>query len=345
MHVAMREYTGETSDDSMVIFKNEWVERLLHRKPYKTPPIIDFLFVTIDPAQGGTCEWGFCACYYDPFTNTQVIVQIDGQHVDEVTPNVIMEWLRLSINHLRRRSPSFATIPIVIACEAAPTTLSTQIAQFVVLLIQERSISNVFVMRESPGDRPGVVKTAANTQHMVARSSQLLQNGQVAFADVFGSALTGIADEIALQEKTKFLQQLVNVKIRFVPSSRQDGLPKMRIDGKGGGANDDVAVAWIMNYYWYIQFVHSPKDDYISIRNQSLIASQGYVKLLSDYQERRVKRLRQLEYDDRPELRRVVEREDEDYYDFDKDDFCSPEQKRAYIDRLRAGVDENDIII
>lgn len=346
MHVAMREYTGETSDDSIEIFRKEWITQLLRRKPFKTPALIDFIFVSIDPAQGGDCEWGFCACYYDAHTNTQVIVQIDGQHIDDTTPNVIMDWLRTSINHIRRRAPAFATVPIVIACEANGMAMAIRnIEYYISMLIQERSISNVHMLRESPQDRPGVLKTSANTRMMVNYSAQLLENGQVAFADVFGSALSGVAQEIALREKTKFLQQLVNVKVRFVPSGRQDGIPKARIDGKAGGANDDIAVAWFMSYYWYLQFVNSPKSDYIAIRNQSLTVNQGYVKILSKYHTQKEKRARQLTYIDHPEERPVVENEERDYFDFDADDNYSFDERRARIDRIRAGASAEDIII
>lgn len=347
MHVAMREYTGETGDDSIEIFKKDWITQLLRRKPFKTPAMIDFIFVSIDPAQGGECEWGFCACYYDAHTNTQVIVQIDGQHIDDTTPNEIMEWLRASINHIRRRSPAFSTVPIVIACEATGMAMAVRnLEYYVSMLIQERSISNVHVMREMPQERPGVNKTAANTRHMVACSSQLLQNSQVAFADVFGSALSGTVEEIALREKTKFLQQLVNVKVRFVPSGRQDGMLKARIDGKAGGANDDVAVAWFMNYYWYLQFVNSPKTDYVAIRNQSLVSHQGYVKIVSKYHAQKVKRVRQLNYIEHPEERPIVDEEEENYFDFeDGGDNYSFDERRARIDRIRTGASVEDIIV
>jgi hypothetical protein len=345
MHVAMREYTGETSDDSQEIFKKEWVTRLLQKKPFKTPAVVDFIFASIDPAQGGACEWGFCACYYDVITNTQVIVQIDGQHVEDVGPNELTEWLRASINHIRSRSPAFATIPIVIACEAAPVLFSRQLEKLIIMLIQERSVYNVHVMRESSKDSPGVIKTKNNTQHMVSCSAQLLQNNQVSFADVFGSSIGGISEEIALREKTKFLQQLVNVKVRYVPSSRQDGGLKYRIDGKAGGMNDDVAVAWFMNYYWYLQFVNSPKDDYIAIRNQTLTVSDGYVKIISKYHTDRVKRARQLLYDEHPRLQPAVDIEEQQYFDFSDTTPRTHEETRARIDRIRTGARDDDIVV
>lgn len=311
MHVAMREYTGETADDSIEIYKREWIDRLLHRVPFETPALIDMLFVSIDPAQGGPCEWGFCACYYDVLTNMQVIVQIDGQHVDEVTPNVIMMWLRNALQCLRRRSPSFTHIPIVIACEGLPNIVSHQLQYFITLLIMERSVYNVYMMREMPGDAPGVPKNAANTQHMAAHSAQLLENDQVAFADVFGSAIAGVAEEVARQEKTKFLQQLVNVKRRLVPSQRQDGTPKVRLDGKAGGKNDDVAIAWIMNYYWYLQFMESTRIEYMQIKSQSFTKHPGHVTIQSKYHDDRIKRLRNT-------MGETSSHRDAAYYDFER---------------------------
>lgn len=343
MHVAMREYTGETSDDSVEIYKKEWLQRLLRRKPFETPRLIDLLFVSIDPAQGGACEWGFCACYYDVLTNMQVVVQLDGPQIDDVTPNHLMEWLRESINHLRRRSSSFATIPIVIACEGAPIVISRHLQFYVTMLIQERSIFNVHIMREMPGDAPGVPKTAVNTRHMVEFSAHLLENDQVAFSDVFGSALSGAAAEIALREKTKFLQQLVNVKIRMTPSQRQDGLPKARIDGKGGGMNDDVAVAWIMNYYWYLQFMQSMRTEYLQIRNQSFTNHPGHVTLLSRYQATRLKRIRDRTTDEAPIRRNVAS--NDDYYDFDQSFDPPAAESRARADRIRSDVPDDEYLL
>lgn len=343
MHVAMREYTGETSDDSVEIYKKEWIQRLLRRKPFETPALVDMLFVSIDPAQGGSCEWGFCACYYDVLTNLQVIVQLDGPQIDDVTPNLLMEWLRESINHLRRRSASFASIPIVIACEGAPIVISRQLQYYVALLIEERSIFNVHIMREMPGEAPGVPKTAVNTRHMVEFSAHLLQNDQVVFSDVFGSALSGVSHEIALREKTKFLQQLVNVKIRMTPSQRQDGLPKARIDGKSGGMNDDVAVAWIMNYYWYLQFMKSMRTDYQQIKSQSFTKHRGYVTLLSHYQATRLKRIRDHACDLEPIYR--SDSIESNYYDFDQNSELAPAAARSLIDRRRSGVNNSDFLL
>ncbi len=343
MHVAMREYTGETSDDSVEIYKKEWIQRLLRRKPFETPALIDMLFVSIDPAQGGSCEWGFCACYYDVLTNMQVIVQLDGPQIDDVTPNLLMEWLRESINHLRRRSPSFATIPIVIACEGAPIVISRQLQFYVTMLIQERSIFNVHIMREMPGDAPGVPKTAVNTRHMVEFSAHLLENDQVAFSDVFGSAISGIARDMALREKTKFLQQLVNVKIRMTPSQRQDGLPKARIDGKGGGMNDDVAVSWIMNYYWYLQFMKSSRTSYIQIRNQMFTNHPGHVTLLSHYQATRLKRIRDRNAEDSGASRQAEE--SGEYYDFEQNELLPPAELQARAVRARSNVRDDDYLL
>jgi len=344
-HVAMREFTGETSDDSIEIYKKEWVHRLLARKPFKTPALIDFILVTIDPAQEGACEWGFCACYYDVVTNTQVIIQLDGQHVDDVSPNIIMMWLRDSINHIRRRSLSFATIPIVIACEAAPSTLSRMIQYYVELLTQERSVYNVHVMRESPGDSPGVPKTATNTRHMVEFSAHLLENDQVAFSDVFGSSLAGAAAEMALKEKTKFLQQLVNVKIRRMRSTRQDGMPKLRIDGKGGGMNDDVALAWIMNYYWYLQFMNSSKTDYANIRQQFLTLHPGHVTILSRHHALKQKRTRDRAFEENPLIRPIDIDVDSSHYNLSDTHNYTQTEIRALIDRVHSGARPGDIIL
>lgn len=340
-HVAMREYTGETDDDSVEIYKRAWIERLLHRMPFETPALVDMLFVSIDPAQGGSCEWGFCACYYDVLTNTQVIVQLDGQILDDVTPNIMLEWLRESINSLRRRSSSFAAIPIVIACEGAPSVITRQLQYYITSLIHERSIFNVHIMRELPNDTPGVPKTATNTRHMVEFSAHLLENDQVAFADVFGSSIAGVAVEIARREKTKFLQQLVNVKIRLVPSQRQDGTLKARIDGKGGGKNDDVAVAWIMNYYWYLQFMQSMRPEYMHIKNQSLTKHPGHVTMISKYHATQAKRIRDRAHEVNPTLRTPAVSE---YYDFNADAPASRSLAEAHTERVRLTVPDKPFL-
>ena len=266
MHIAMREFTGETSDDSRILFEQKWLLSLLRRHVYPTRAPLDFLMVSIDPAQGGTCEWGFCACYYDSTRNTQVIVQLDAERIQPATPSNVTHWLFTSLNSLRSRHPAFSRIPIVIACESAPKAMCETIAEYVQQMNNAGNFQNVHLMTETPENRPGVLKTETNTQDMVRYTRQLLENNQVFFADTFGTSLLGQSEEDA---KKHLLSQLTNFKIRFEETNRPDGVRKARMDGKTGGRNDDLAVAYIMNVYWYFMFMMSTKAEYVEIRKQS----------------------------------------------------------------------------
>jgi len=281
-HIAMREYTGETSDDSIVIYRAEWIDDLLRRVPFETPMLIDMIIVSIDPAQGGPCAWGFCACYYDVHTNTQVIIQVDENTPENVTPDLLESWLRDSILSLRMRSEMFRFVPIVVACESAPKMVGTQLQYYLQALIDKGTLGNTYLMHETSDGTPGVPKNAGNTQIMVTLSAKLLEYRQVAFADVFGATGIGEPSELKVAAKTRFKDQLQNVKVRLVNSTRQDGTRKQRMDGKAGGKNDDVAVAWFMNYYWYLQFMTSNKDVYAAIRRYADAWRVGYVTLRSN---------------------------------------------------------------
>lgn len=333
-HIAMREYTGETSDDNLVIYRGEWLDDLLRRIPFETPRLVDALFVSIDPAQDGPCSWGFCACYYDVISNTQVIVQVDENQPDTVTPDVLESWLRDSILSLRTRSEMFRYIPIIIACESAPKMIGIQLQYFLQGMIDKKVLSNTYLMHESSDGTPGVPKTAVNTQIMVTLSAKLLENRQVAFADVFGATGVGEPDQLKTTAKVNFKNQLQNVKVRFVNSTRQDGTRKQRIDGKGNGKNDDVAVAWFMNYYWYLQFMTSNKDVYVAIRSCADAWRRGYVTIRTEFGA-----------SSSTQLCKKQRLDETQFYDFNNFDTYSTTEQHAIQLRKRTQASKFDFLI
>ena len=265
MHIAMREYQGTPGESGSRLFNKKHLTSMVARAAHPISVAASFILLSIDPAQGGSCAWGLCACYYDVVSNLQVILHLDAVRLDDVTPEGIKNQIYLTILSLRNRNSRIATIPILIACEAAPKVISTQIAWFITMLEEEELISDVYTMREigSSGDA-GVPKTNANTQQMVAYTQLLLDHEQVAFSVHFGTLTDFPNSSVDARTAIKHLliSQLNNFQKREIFAERTDVTPRYRIDGKSGNQDDDLAVAYVMNVHWYLTAIMSVGQKY-----------------------------------------------------------------------------------
>lgn len=262
-HVALREYGGEPGDSGHAMFNNKWLLNLAQRETHPLVNVAKFIMIGIDPAQGGGCEWGLCACYFDHISQTQVIIYMDTCHLESVSTTNIMLYIKKSINAIRLKHAYFSSIPILIACEAAPSVIAENIASSVQLLIQKSEVYNVHMMYELPNGRPGVPKTHENTQLMVRYGQILLENNQVAFSSEFGTSTATASGNDEECIKAKLIKQISQVQRKVIPTARRDGKLTYRLDGKGGGGqNDDLFVAWAMIYYWYYSIMRQPSLKY-----------------------------------------------------------------------------------
>ncbi len=262
MHVAMREFTGEPGDAGRIMFKNEWLLELSARKEHPINNVAGFILVGIDPAQGGGCEWGLCACYFDHIANVQVIIHMDACRLDDVSNTGIMLFLKASIDSIRYKCSYFQKIPILIACEAAPCVIAENIASILDGLLKKNEMYNVHMMHELPNNRPGVPKTHENTQRMVAYGQTLLENNQVVFSELFGTNTPTASGNDEECIKAKFIKQLHNVQRKPKATVRKDGVITYRLDGKSGGINDDLFVAWCMLLWWYFSIMGEKAEKY-----------------------------------------------------------------------------------
>jgi hypothetical protein len=267
---AMQEFQGVAADHSHHIFLPKYMERLLAKDPYPIarPSMlhmqpIDMIMVSIDPAGGGPCEWGLCACYYDIKERVQVILQIDNQTLKDVSSKNIQKWLYKSIHNIRLIDEAFASVPIVIACEAAPNIIADQLAIHVQHLIVKGRLTNTFIMREVGDDRPGVLKTHDNTQDMSRYTAMMLENGQIYFSEKYCTSIVGKTRE---QARSDLFDQMGNFKKRQVFTTT--GTYIIKIDGKSGGKHDDLVVAMAMNFLHYLLFMLSTKPCYETIKAQ-----------------------------------------------------------------------------
>jgi hypothetical protein len=119
---------------------------------------------------------------------------------------------------------------------------------------QLRNIPGCLVMSEFGQDkRPGVPKTPVTTQTSGVRARRLLITDSVHFAARMGTFPAATPEEtraavIAIQ------RQLVDQIIAFEIDEHG------RWTGKNGPSGlDDLAVAWMMCYYWYEVYVESEK--------------------------------------------------------------------------------------
>ncbi len=280
-HVMMREFAGEPGDSGLVLYKKEWLLNLAQREEYPTTGIAKFIMIGIDPAQGGPCDWGLCACYFDHTTHTQVIIYMDAQYIEDVSINGVKVFMHKAIETIRTSHHSFRTIPILIACEAGPPTAPATMAATLQLLISQRKIFNVHMMYELDGDRPGVNKTSKNTPLMVIYAQTMLENNQVAFSADFktNTIVPSGRDNEAI--KDKFITQISNVKRVQKNTIRYDGTTGYHVTGKLNGYQDDLYVAWSMIMYWYVVIMGENAEKY-----QHIIGStKGRVELGGSLEE------------------------------------------------------------
>lgn len=293
MALYRQEFLAEVADSGGILFQGQWMLNLILSPPHKVKTPIDMLFVTMDPAQGGKCGWGFCACYYDVFDNKQVIVMLDEKQVIPATPGNIIEWLQGNIMFLRALHPAFRDIPIVIACEAAPNAISEQIADYCQTLSKSGTLRNTYVMYEQKNERPGVPKTNANTQMMVKYFQFLLEFDQVRFSEVFNTNMEG---KTSHDLKQLFCKEANNFRIKVQDNNRKDGRLTVRMDGKSGNDEDDMMVAVIMQYYWYYIFMNSKNYEYIHSFFESSQNGHVYLEGMSNRSKNNVSK-RELDAD------------------------------------------------
>lgn len=265
-HKMMREFQGEISDSDTPLFQPKWLKALAERPPIAVRGPIRMLMMTMDPAAGGANEFSTVCCYYDFFTKMQAVVLLDSYPLKPASPKNIRNCIRRCIVNLRAAHPQFQEPPIVIAVESAPKTFAEQVAEYVDQMLQSGHVQNVHTMCEMPEDRPGVPKTNENTQDMVGMAQQMLENDEVAFSSAI---FTNTADADVESMKIKLLRQLANFKKRVSEVTNDFAMPTIRMDGKGGGANDDMAVAYLMNRYWSSYFRASTKESYMEVKRYS----------------------------------------------------------------------------
>lgn len=276
-HIAMREFQGEIGDDSQQIYQSVWL-RALRDKPLRPLPAhIDTLFITMDPAQGGACEWSTVGAYYDRISGEMVVVLLDSFRIQPPTPQNIREHFERSVEALASENALFAKTPIVLACECAPKNFAEALAEYALDLARRTSIS-ITVMREMPAIRnlagAGVPKNNSNTLHMADISKVYLENDAVAFSEACTTSCRTNGSTVETQ-KLKMLAQLERVKKKRKEQKDPFAPPRFRIDGKEGGQNDDYAVAFMMQPYWYAWFWRSDQESYGRVRAWSAL-QRGY---------------------------------------------------------------------
>ena len=137
-------------------------------------------------------------------------------------------------------------------------------------------LHNICMMCECNGER-GVPKTNENTQMMVTLVKNRLENGKIAFSEALKTTTEGKNPE---QMKEKLLNQLENFTLRVKEAANDFVEPTRKMNGKIGGANDDVAVAFIMCEYWYGKFWGCEKESYNIVKQYSAAYMQRYISTI-----------------------------------------------------------------
>jgi hypothetical protein len=254
----MQEMFGQASRSGMDYFQAAWLANLLEKPPVdlRVSPgvsMLDMIMITIDPAMGGSCEWGLCACIYNVFDQTQNIIQLEKVKIDFVSEANVKAWLSKILTSIRLR---YEYLPIVIACESGPLGSAIQVSSCIFQLIQEGRAHRCYMMYGNTG-KPAIVKTPEITDEMASTTRQLLENNKVNFTKDFCTCSEGHTSE---SMKQQYASQLLNF-ISNEEKKQQDGSVKTKLHGKAAG-NDDLAVAIIMSYRNYVVFKTSADPRY-----------------------------------------------------------------------------------
>lgn len=257
--LARQEFEGVQRNMNARVFEQLWIDNLRARDRLKLEDNVPFLLMTMDPAQGGSCEFATIVSYFDVGTGKVVIVFMDAD-VTNGRPAEIRSRIRRMIETVRD-IPQLAHTPIVVACESAPPLFAACTAEAVAELAYNQN-RNIHVLTGKDG-RPGVPKTDTNTREMEMMSSRLMQYGHVAFSDRFTTI------DIVYSKKEmidKFLNTLPYMQRKVI--MRTDGTQRVKVTGKGVGCpNDDLTVAFMMIPYWYDNFMISSKPEDLNFKN------------------------------------------------------------------------------
>ncbi len=270
MHVAMREFSGEPGESGRFMFKNEWLINLANRKTEPLTNAPNFIMIGMDPANTGRNEWAMTACYFDHIKNIQVIIHMDACHPEDVSSTGIMMMLKKTFLAVRSKCLHFQAIPIIVACEAAPSVISEQIHIELRKLVDNNEVYNVFIMNELPGGAHGVPKTNTNTQEMITYTQILLECNQIAFSDHFTTCTPTASGNDEECIKFQFIRQMHNIQRKAKEHPNKKGELSFTINGKGSGQNDDLAVSFFMIVYWYLAIMGERKMRYDKIINTSI---------------------------------------------------------------------------
>ena len=96
---------------------------------------------------------------------------------------------------------------------------------------------------------------------MADMSAIFMENEAVYFSKY---CVTSLENSTVEKEKFKLCSQLEKMARKIDEKTK-----KIRIDGKDGSANDDYAVAFMMQPYWYQWFWKSTKPHYESVKQYS----------------------------------------------------------------------------
>ncbi len=263
-----REFMAETGDSGCRLFTESVLTQFASRAHVDLPTKpIDFLMMSIDPAQGGSCEWGITIAYYDVELDAQIIVLLDSRKLEgNTSPDAIKHYIASSILKVRSLCEAFAIAPIVIACEAGPTIMASNLALQVREMQNSGICRNIHVMVRCNG-KPGVPKNSSNTTEIIYTSHALMDQNRVYLSKAVCTSSFDVKVDTVI---TKFFQQLGYINITDYVLN---GEPRCKL--VTDHRNNDLYMSWSMNFYWYLEFVVSTRPEEMEIKRGYLIRTRG----------------------------------------------------------------------
>lgn len=239
-----RESMGCITQDSMSVFKQNYVDAFFDRKPYALDAPIKYVFMTMDPTGGG--DGSDCSLVTTCFDNHQYIIISMDTHVCK-NHNELDQMLKANVRAIRKIDRLRTSYIIFIA----ENNLGLEASHAEAMI---RDFRRVYSLREKK-DGPVGVRTTHNRKELYTNVAlDLFYGDALHFASCFFNT---DSFQRGVNIKEKFKKQLLSFRKTIVKTQNAkdygEGI-KHFYSGKASG-QDDMVLSFIIGCYWAKEFI------------------------------------------------------------------------------------------